>query len=699
MAPGRLVLGSGVAGSTPGITGSGVNSSASNASTISTTNGLFIANNAAATISGIELINTTITDGTGTTLSLGLARDGGASPPNYAGAGNVTGVVTLNGGFTLTSDVQFNSALTLNGAVAIGNNDVVFNDALLTLKGQTVTGDNGEFQFIAAGSVFDPQVATVPGVNIIANTSLISRVTAIKTVRLAAIFNADTASDVSVGDSSPGDDFLTLADAGTIILANGGDAPSDNIPAGDKEVVLANTFNFTNEQTGVFSPFAVALYRSPKLITFTSDPGVANVQSLPEVGVGGQAQLTFMSQNFAQNSGRFNLAGHNVEVMGNVTFMGTAPIVNLQDNTAAGEIDTTPSLVSRTDPANPYSEFRLTGGDNGTMTITGLGGAPGAYVGAGVDLVLNKATETATVTLAGDGALLFDDQFTPVGVPAAFVGDTSNDETFVLKQGIFAMPVEAPADRAKYYVNLDHENSVTARTNEASTDDGQGFVFRAPSTPNVPVAQIAGTVQKRIVSNPNTSGTGSTPGRVVNPLGDRQGEYAEFVFDFESITRDQDFGRRDLRTTFIKMAPGGSLGLPIQDGVSPGVAVGSTGNFQWLVTSNPTLGANTEFNVEARYDGYTLTGGQSVADLRLVRRQFGDEDDEPVHARLDLVRQLPYRPVDHGGGRRAADGGRPERPGASRPAGDPVLLWPPGGYADGRCQLPSRQQRPLGWPD
>ena len=663
--PGRLVLGSGIAGAVgnaPSIIGSGIDNNASTASTISTAAGILIAANANAVITGIELIGTSITDGSTSaartsTLTLGLARDNTGGAASNTGAGNVTGAVSLNGGLTLTSAVEFLRNLTLNGAVALGTNDIVFNAAtsggegsmiagILTLNGQTVTGATGQFRFVAL-STFDPRLATVPGVDVIASTSLISRVTVANTFRIAADFNADTASDSDgTGSPSPGDDFLTLGVVGsptpTIILANNGRV-IDNAPFADREVVFAGFYNFINQESGVFSTFALFVLGSPTpgtLQAFTSSPEGGGLQSLPEVGVGGQGQATFEIVTFTQTAGRFNLAGHNVNVSGDVFFVGAAPIVNLQDETAANEMETTPTgNVARGSVANPFSEFRFTGAANSQLNfarpvIDPNSVVPGFYVGSGVDFVLRKAAQTAIVELTG-GALLFDDQFTPPINQAAFVLDTPNDETFFLEQGIFAAGTQA--NRNTIYVNLDHENTTAARTAEATTDNGQGFAFRGVSFPNplpLPLAQIAGTIQKRIISDPTTrDGNGNlaptSPGRVVNPLGDRAGEYAEFVLDFESIERAQTFGRRTIRTTFTAQSPGGQLGLPIRDGVRSGIDVGSTGNFAWLVTSDPTLGADTEFNVEARYDGYTLGSNESVADLRLVRRQFGDETTNP----------------------------------------------------------------------
>ena len=367
----------------------------------------------------------------------------------------------------------------------------------------------------------------------------------------------------------------------------------------------------------------------PSLQVFTSDPGA--LQSLPEVGVvyNGNpldAALQFDVLDFNQISGRFNLAGHSVSAWRNVVFNGSAPIVNLQNQTPAQEADTD-GVMARGSAVNPYSEFRLVGAANGTMTLANLTpGIPGAYIGSGVDLVLNKALDSSVIELAG-GALLFDDQFTPAGVPAAFVMDTPSDETFILERGVFAAGTEAT--RGTLYVNLDHENSIQARQSEAATDDGQGFYFRGASTDLRPMAQIAGTIQKRITADPAAPGGPTEPGRVMNPLGHRTGDYAEYTLDFESIARAPGFGRRTIRTTFVPTAPGGRLGLPIRGGISPGVDIGSTGNFSWHVTSDPTLGADTEFNIEARYDGYRLAPGENVDRLRLVRRQAGGELQNP----------------------------------------------------------------------
>ena len=66
----------------------------------------------------------------------------------------------------------------------------------------------------------------------------------------------------------------------------------------------------------------------------------------------------------------------------------------------------------------------------------------------------------------------------------------------------------------------------------------------------------------------------------------------------------------------------GENGLPIMQN---GIVVREYPDFYWQVTANPTLGAETFFNVEARGDEYTLEEDEQIQDLALIRRQVGDE--------------------------------------------------------------------------
>ena len=409
------------------------------------------------------------------------------------------------------------------------------------------------------------------------------------------------------------------------------------------------------------------------------------VTSLPEVGEnapdyadddaftdddGDLAQQTFTVNALTVENGSFNLAGHNIAVRGDVVFNTDRPLLNAQDEDdnlngdQDEEVDNLDDLDAdgdnddgdddnddndldnddldnitvdlRISEENPFSELRFIGGNDANLRL-----AANYFVGDGIDIVIAKDDSDDTVTLSG-GALLFDDAFDSFGdADDEFNEDTFDDEYLVLSSGILVAGDIADPNGA--YVRLDHENRLFEfnplfDANDprgqvevgATGDQGQGFIFDEADesllTPQFPDSYINGNVRKRIISVQSDSPVNRrNPGNVIYPVGDMDGNYAEYVLDFQSIEQNQNFGLTSINVAFAAENPGGTRGLPLAQ--ADGTTIDDVQDFYWLVTASPRLGANTFFSVQARYDGYELSDNLTIDELRLIRRQFGDASE------------------------------------------------------------------------
>ncbi len=582
------------------------------------------------------------------TLTLGLIADDEDIDDerfNKNRSGNVDGTVTLDfSTLALASDVQFTED---DGTITIStlntNTFTFFTEA----EG---TGDNDDGpsalvlrnDVIGTGAVWPSSDLTISKIGTAPQTLVIpvfhpgddeedditvaSNIRVTNVLRITGNLDAETADDQ--GDNNP-DYAVTLegidGSVPTLILdedysiANdGGNEPENST---DRELVINGPINLTiNESEDVDDYTQLVLATQNVQALTVNNEAMLNdenetytVASFVTSAATADPDGDFNTPN--DEPGRLDLNSNSLSVLGDVTLGSDGAVFN----TAAGNDD----RVSTTGVANSdYSTFSFIGANDATLSVTPNANTGVTTFGDGVDLRLAKDSTTTEVTLVG-GSLVFDDDFD---------GAADDDETFILERGTF---VAGDSDDPNgTYIRLDHNNSLGG---SISSDFGQGFVF-VPANTQFPEAYIEGNVRKRIFSDPTVFGGDTTPGRVVYPVGSSDGSgegYAEFVLDFESIAQDQSFGVRSVTVSFINESPSGELGLPITraDGVT---TIDETGLFYWLVTSNPSLGQSTRFNVEARYDGFELVTATTndgtptlVSDLTLIRRQFGDEMTNP----------------------------------------------------------------------
>ncbi len=264
------------------------------------------------------------------------------------------------------------------------------------------------------------------------------------------------------------------------------------------------------------------------------------------------------------------------------------------------------------------------GASDATLTVGSNGGSTGLVVSPNLDIQINKGTDTSEVVLQGS----FLD-FAANSAPNAVGGD----RLLYLYRGILV--AGTPAERASVYVKLVHNSQNSQNVNQI--DRGQGFVNDRDISGNAVAigreSYISGNVIKEFSNDPNgTAGTGFIAGRVVYPTGDRRGNYSPITLDFESNSgaAAQSFSTRRVTVNFrggeADSRPMGSLGFPIVNGVTAGSNVTNYANFYWFIASDPALGSGTQFNVEARAEGYRLLPGENISTLRLVRRETGDEN-------------------------------------------------------------------------
>lgn len=626
---GRLVLldGSVVSGTQTAVTGT------TGATTESVINARVLLNEGAtAELSMLRAINGDLGEGDftsaaqGGTLTIGLVRDSDSDPTdsfNQDVYGNINGDVNLgNTTLILSTPVE----LTADGeTIEVGTLDTQGN--VFFLEGPS--GLNLYSDVIGTGAVWPasddltinaaasaPRAITIPvfhpGDTNGDVTSLDADILVTTTLRLTGVLDADSE------DDSDGDYAVTLmgqdgfvptliVDDGYSVQFDGSGEPENDT---DQELVIDGPINLTTNEDGTVNPYTdlnVLATENVQTFTVTADARFNAVDD----------PYTVMT---AVINGTLDLNTNELAVMGDATIVNDRGLFNSAGggNRIIGESTINPN----------YSSLSFVGDADATLTVTPNTDTGVATFGNGVDLRIAKATSTTTVTLAGS-PLVFDDDFTSGGIFSARGGSYFDDETLILEMGVFV--VGDPSEPNDLFVRLDHTNRLAG---SATSDEGQGFVF-VPATTQFPMSFVQGNVRKRIYSDPSDESDDITPGRVVYPVGtaDEGDEgYAEFVLDFESISQSQSFGRRNVTVSFVDEFAGGTLGLPITS--AQGTQVDEPANFYWLVRSDPSLGSGTFFNVEARYDGYTLAspsndGIATVDELTLIRRQFGDETTNP----------------------------------------------------------------------
>ncbi|WP_420455420.1 T9SS type A sorting domain-containing protein [Rubrivirga sp.] len=609
-------------------------------------------NDASASLLQIRVITGDIFDqatGTGDagTLTLGLVPDDAdVDDQRFTKdrAGNVNGNVNLDfSTLALASDVQFTeddgtitiSTLNTNTftffteTTADGDNDDGPNRLELKndVQGTGAVWPSSDLTIVRLGNA--PQTLTIPvfhpGDDETDDITVASNIRVTNVLRITGNLDAETEDTGSIDyavilEGVDGSVPTLILDEDYSIENDGsGGEPTD----GDRELVINGPINLTINESDDVNPY--------------TDLVVLATQNVQTLTVNNQAQLsdedaTYTVASFVTSAatsagdgdfndpitgdepGQLDLNSNSLSVTGDVTLGSDGAVFN----TAAGN----GRRVFAGGQANPdFSTFSFIGSNDATLSVTPNENTGVTTFGDGVDLRIAKDSTTTEVTLTG-GSLVFDDDFDGFGF---------DDETLVLEQGTFvAGDSENPNE---IYIRLDHNNSLVG---SQTSDNGQGFVF-VPTNTQFPEAYIEGNVRKRIFSDPSDDTGDTTPGRVVYPVGSSDGSgegYAEFVLDFESIAQDQSFGLRSVTVAFVDETPSGTLGLPITR-ANGTTMISEPGNFYWLVTSNPSLGQSTRFNVEARYDGFELESATNdetptaISELTLIRRQFGDEMTNP----------------------------------------------------------------------
>ncbi len=391
-------------------------------------------------------------------------------------------------------------------------------------------------------------------------------VTAARVVTVTNELRITATFDATTGAAAT-DNRVVLQDNATYVL--GFDALVVN--GTGLEVVLPNTYNLTYDR-----------YR----VEQTGDEfGASNVNILTvnqaEANTADMLTLNGVNRTVGElrvTAGMFDLNGKMFSSNGNVSLAGANSLVN---NAAA-------------------TRLVFTGGNDAMFTLPG--GAEYDFP-ANIDLEIAKADTQDVVKVMG-----------------ASIDMNQNQQYLRLTRGVLS--VGMPMNPATAYIKLWHQNNQAQ--NAGTPDNGQGFITTGTQ---FPASMIAGNVRKDISSQ----GVNSNPGRVVFPTGDSLGNYSPFVLDFESNAQAaaQVFGVREVRVAYVPRSPGGRNGLPLPDAITPGANINDYPNFYWLVSAEPTLGQQTIFDLEARADGYKLATNEQIQDLRLIRRQSGNEQTNP----------------------------------------------------------------------
>lgn len=457
----------------------------------------------------------------------------------------------------------------------------VYGDAGGAFAGMTTTGNE-----LQTGG-------TIASLTIYDGVTLNRRTTTSEFI-LAGMLNATlTDSDAN------GDDYVTVAANGYYRLE--GVANVVEGPGLETNFLGFYTLEYRNYVNGVASSRELpASNLVPKLIV-----NQAGASGSPTVL---QFPLNFGPRTFDMVdvvAGQLDLNGNTINIEGNANFATSAA-----------------TLISSTAGAN----LRFTGAKNGTLRV----GAPGYVVPTNIDVTIEKTDKKYFVDLVG-----------------GFLDFETNSELLYLRRGILRAGTQE--QRNQVYVYLDHKTQ--SQQNINSVDRGQGYVLYEsdgtamglrPGT-TFPQGYIAGNVRKQFSNDP--SGTLADPqrgfraGRVEFPTGDTLGNFNPFTMDFESnaAAASQTFAERRVTVTYVRQRPVGTNGFPIANGVSQGSNVTNLADFYWFVTSDPTLGASTLFNAEARNEEYDLQADENVQSLRLVRREVSGNAEQNPYTLVGLA--------------------------------------------------------------
>lgn len=592
-----------------------------------------------------------ITSG-GKNITINKAFNTVGGPADFTGAGKVvlaaTSTLTASGNVAI-SNVEVNgtkatfasnnaTARTLvisdvltetAGEFAIGNNHISLIGApaaaFVRVAG-IVTADNGQFIF---GGVA-PQTFTQGAGLIIPNLTINNA---------AGVTSADV--DFTVAKnlrlvngtlSSVNDNRLHLSDMATV-TRDASVSMLAKVPAFDGKVNVV--YVTASGSTAKELPVA-----TEKINDLTIDPGVAGTITLnANATVNGTIYLT--SGIFSEGTKALTLAngatinrsagafnpGHVPTVTSyNLIYSGAGvPVSTTNEDFQAGlanwTIATTAGTVTTLHKSLTLNgNFILNAAGSGALELNGkvltFNGDVTVTAGTFNNSVLTTAnlafagTKKQTLTVPATG-LVLPGTVAAASNPVDVELNNSSADGVVLANGNLTMGKDAVI----WFKN----GVLDAGTNVVKLDAptfGKGQGFDRSGVSNSAISHIVGTVAKQLLNNSTIMG--STESRSEFPTGSKTS------YKPVAITFNPNYGVPTVPNTTLYVSnndviPTGTVGLPIADGVAPGVAVSRYPSFNWSIAASPTsINPSIVFDLELGAGGFA--GFDDINNVRIIRR-------------------------------------------------------------------------------
>lgn len=516
------------------------------------------------------------------------------------------------------------------GELAIGNNHIALIGAPAAAFVRTagiVTADNGQIIFGGGAPQTFTQGASLIIPNLTINnaagvTSADVDFTVAKNLRLLnGTLNAVSDNRLHLSDLAT---VTRVANVLTILL---------KVPAFDGKVNVV--YITASGSTAKELPVA-----TDKINDLTIDPGVAGTITLnANATVNGTIYLT--SGIFSEGTKALTLAngatinrsagafnpGHVPTVTSyNLIYSGAGvPVSTTNEDFQAGlanwTIATTAGTVTTLHKSLTLNgNFVLNAAGNGALQLNGKVLTFNGDVTLTAGTFNNSVLTTANLAFAGTKKQTLTVPATGLVLPGTVAGvsnpvdvelNNSSADGVVLANGNLTMGKDAVI----WFKN----GVLDAGTNVVKLDAptfGKGQGFDRSGVSNSAISHIVGTVAKQLLNNSTIMG--STESRSEFPTGSKTS------YKPVAITFNPNYGVPTVPNTTLYVSnndviPTGTVGLPIADGVAPGVAVSRYPSFNWSIAASPTsINPSIVFDLELGAGGFA--GFDDINNVRIIRR-------------------------------------------------------------------------------
>ena len=299
----------------------------------------------------------------------------------------------------------------------------------------------------------------------------------------------------------------------------------------------------------------------------------------------------------------------------NTTTRELGPITNGAYATYSGDV-TFESTVALAENATFTGTLTFSGASNLTTTaqtvdvqgnVVQLAAATGFFAGTGT-VTFSGATNT-NITLVGNEVIVADMTFE--------LNKTNNNNTVTLAGANLDFRRGTESDGNVNIIKLTKGVLVTG-TNLIilEQDEANGNVPEQGFTRTSGV--IFGNVKKFIAA-----GQPVDISRVEFPTGDVDGNYRAAAIFFKTAPQSS----LSLTVNQVSSSPGGTNGIPLNTGT---LTITNYPDFYWYIKSDQALAPSYQYDMELQAQGYTDYQTDGIQNIRMLRRDSGDVDNQWV---------------------------------------------------------------------